>query len=102
GAAIVELELVGSVPDERVELLEGAGVEQLLDPLPSGELALRVLLLDRLLGAGVNGLVAELAEVGKRLLVGDRVLLSHCRQSRVGASQPRRPSRRRRPCTRRR
>jgi hypothetical protein len=68
---------VGAVADEGVELLEGAGVEKLLDPLACGELALRVLLLDRLFGAGVDRLVAKLPQVGELLLVGDRVLLAH-------------------------
>ncbi len=44
GPVLLEAELVGAVPDEGVELLEGAGVEQLLDALAGGELALRVLL----------------------------------------------------------
>ena len=82
GTALVHVELVGAVADEGVELLEGAGVEQLLDPLARGELALRVLLLDGLLGAGVDRLLAQLAQVGELLLVGDRVLLSHWRESR--------------------
>jgi hypothetical protein len=68
---------VGAVADEGVELLEGARIEQLLDPLAGGELPLRVLLLDRLLGAGVDRLVAQLAQVGELLLVGDWVPLAH-------------------------
>jgi len=43
------------VADERVQLLERAGVEQLLDPLAGGVLALGVLLLDRGLGSVVDG-----------------------------------------------
>jgi len=39
------------VPDEGIELLEGAGVEELLDPLARRQLALFVLLGDRLLEA---------------------------------------------------
>jgi len=46
------------VADERVELPERPGVEQLLDPLAGGQLALGVLLLDGRLRAGVYGLVA--------------------------------------------
>ncbi len=42
---LVHLEVGGPVTDERVELLEGAGVEQLLDALTGGVLAARVLLL---------------------------------------------------------
>jgi hypothetical protein len=36
------------MPDIGVQLLEGTGIEQLLDPLPGRVLALGVLLLDRL------------------------------------------------------
>ena len=73
GRLLLHVEVVGAVADEGVELLEGAGVEQLLDPLPSGHLALRVLLLDRLLGGGVDRRLAQLAQVGELLLVGYRV-----------------------------
>ena len=45
-AVLLHVEVVRAVADERVELLEGAGVEQLLDPLAGGVLALRVLLFD--------------------------------------------------------
>ena len=54
GPVLLHVELVRAVADERVELLEGAGVEQLLDPLAGGVLAACVLLLDRGLGAGVD------------------------------------------------
>ena len=77
GPFLLHLEVVGAVAHEGVELLEGAGVEQLLDPLAGGHLALRVLLLDRLLGGGVDRRLAQLAQVGELLLVGDRVLLAH-------------------------
>ena len=77
GPFLLHLEVVGAVADEGVELLEGAGVEQLLDPLAGGHLALRVLLLDRLLGGGVDRRLAQLAQVGQLLLVGDRVFLAH-------------------------
>ena len=46
---LLHLEVGRAVADVRVELLEGAGVEQLLDSLTGRVLALRVLLLDRLL-----------------------------------------------------
>ena len=69
GALLVHVELVGAVPHERVELPERAGVEQLLDALAGGQLALRVLLLDRLLGGGVDGLEAQLLELRELLLV---------------------------------
>jgi hypothetical protein len=48
---------VRAVADERVELVERAGVEQFLDPLARGVLALRVLLLLGL-GARVRRLLA--------------------------------------------
>ena len=70
-------ELVRAVADERVELLEGAGVEQLLDPLAGGVLALGVLLLDRGLGGVVDGGGAQLLELGEPLLVGLGALLAH-------------------------
>ena len=54
GPLLVHPELVAAVADEAVELLEGAGIEQLLDPLARGQLALRVLLLDRGLGGGMD------------------------------------------------
>ena len=40
-AVLLHVEVVRAVAHERVELLEGAGVEQLLDPLAGGVLALR-------------------------------------------------------------
>ena len=79
GPVLLHLEVVGAVADEGVELLEGAGVEQLLDPLAGGHLALRVLLLDRLLGGGVDRRLAQLAQVGELLVVGFGVLLAHRR-----------------------
>ena len=79
GPALLHVELVGAVADEGVELLERAGVEQLLDPLAGGELALRVLLLDRLLGGRVDRLLAQLAQLGELLLVGLGELLAHGR-----------------------
>jgi hypothetical protein len=78
-AALLHLELVGAVPHEGVELLERAVVEQLLDPLARGELALRVLLLHRLLGRRVDRLVAQLSELGELLLVCLGDLLAHGR-----------------------
>ena len=77
GPFLLHLEVVGAVADEGVELLEGAGVEQLLDPLAGGHLALRVLLLDRLLGGGVDRRLAQLAQVGELLLVGFGVPFAH-------------------------
>jgi hypothetical protein len=54
---------VSSVTSEHVEFLEGARVEEVLDALAGEHLALLVLALDRALRAGVDGLVAALAEV---------------------------------------
>jgi hypothetical protein len=76
GAVVEHVEVRGPVADERVELLEGARIEQLLDPLTRGELALGVLLLLRL-RIGVDGLLAQLLELGQLLLVGLRRLLPH-------------------------
>ena len=47
GPVLLHVELVRAVAHERVELLERAGVEQLLDPLAGRVLAAFVLLLDR-------------------------------------------------------
>ena len=77
GTALLHLEVVGAMANEGVELLEGAGVEQLLDPLAGGQLALRVLLIHRLRGGGVERRLAQLAQVGELLLMGDGVALTH-------------------------
>ena len=66
----------GAVAHERVELLERARVEQLLDPLAGGQLALGVLLLLGL-RVGVDRLLAQLVELRELLLVGLRRLLPH-------------------------
>ena len=49
----VHAEIVAAVLDEHVPFLEGAGIEQQLQPLARGELALGVLLLDALLAAAL-------------------------------------------------
>ena len=77
GPFLLHLEVVGAVADEGVELLEGAGVEQLLDPLAGGHLALRVLLLHRLLGGRVDRRLAQLAQVGELLSWVSGFLLAH-------------------------
>ena len=77
GTVALHLEVVGPVAHERVELLEGPGVEQLLDPLARGVLALRVLLLDGLLGRVVDRRGPVLLELGEALLVGLRALAAH-------------------------
>ena len=66
---LLHVELERAVAHERVELLEGAGVEQLLDPLAGGVLA-AVVLLGLRLGRGVDRRLAQLLELGELLLVG--------------------------------
>ena len=61
--ALLEAGGVGPVAGQQVELVERARVEQVLDPLPGEQLALRVLALDRPLGAGVVRLVLALAQI---------------------------------------
>ena len=61
---------------KRVELLEGARVEQLLDPLARGVPALGVLLLDRR-ALGVRRLAAKLVELGELLRVAVAGVLGH-------------------------
>ena len=51
------------MPHVAVELDERAGIEELLDPLAREQLALLPLALDRLLGPGVQRLVAQLLEL---------------------------------------
>ena len=82
-AVLLDAEAVRAVAGEHVELDERAGVEQQLDALAGGELAPLVLAPDRRLGAGVQRLFLQLAELLEAL--GDRV-------RRVGASRPVRSS----------
>ena len=77
GARLVHLELVRAVAHVGVELLEGARVEQLLDPLAGRVLALRVLLLHRLLGGVVDRGVAQLLQPGELLFVRLEGFLAH-------------------------
>jgi hypothetical protein len=58
---------------EHVGLEERARVEQRVDPLPGGELALGVLGLDRLPGAGVQRPLLALAELVDPFLHGLRL-----------------------------
>jgi hypothetical protein len=58
-----------AMADERVELLEGAGIQELLDPLARGVLAALVLLGLRL-RAGVDRRLAQLVQLGELLLEG--------------------------------
>ena len=67
-----------AVPDVAVELDEGAGIEQLLDPLARKQLPPVPLPRDRLLAPGVLGLLVQLLEPGE--LRGGRVVeLGHRR-----------------------
>ena len=70
GPVLLHLEVRGPVAHERVELLERARIEQLLDPLARGVLALGVLLLDGDLRAGMDRVVAQLLELFELLFVG--------------------------------
>jgi hypothetical protein len=58
------------VPGQHVELLKGPLVEQVVDPLTGGQLALGVLALHRRGRAGVAGLLLALAEVLEAILHG--------------------------------
>src|SRR6185295_10454921 len=62
-AALEHPEVRFAVADVAVELDERARVEQLDEPLAREELALLALALDRLVGAGVLGLVAEVPQL---------------------------------------
>ena len=63
-------EIRGAVLDEHVPFLEGAGVEQQLEPLARGELALGVLRLDAPLAAAAACRLALLLELAKNILHG--------------------------------
>ena len=65
---LLHAEVAAAVRDELVELLEGAGIEQQLDPLARGELAGRVLALEAVRAA---------AELGAALEVGEGVFGIH-------------------------
>src|SRR5580765_4961111 len=64
------------MPDEAVELDEGARIEELDEPLACEQLPLLALALDRLVGAGVLRFVAQLLELIELRLcrVGARVV----------------------------
>ena len=65
GPVVLQPHAVGPVPGQHVELLERALVEQVLDALPGGQLALGVLALDRPRASGVQGLVLAFGQVGQ-------------------------------------
>ncbi len=81
---LLHVEVVGAVAYERVELLEGARVEQLLHALARGVLAARVLLLLRL-GRAVQRRLAQLVQLRELLLVGLGRLLA--RRAAVAAAR---------------
>ncbi len=65
GPVFLEAHPVGPVPGEHVELLERPLVEQVLDALPSGQLALGVLALHSPLAPGVQCLVLAFFQFGQ-------------------------------------
>jgi hypothetical protein len=73
GAVGLHPEVVRPVPGQLVELGEGARVEQPVDPLPRGHLALGVLPFHGPCRAGVNGLVPALLQDGDLAGGGVRV-----------------------------
>src|SRR6185369_12834793 len=81
-----------TMPDEAVELDEGARIEELDEPLACEQLALLALTLDRLVGAGVLGLVTQLLKLIKLRLggVGARLVGRRHRRSvpRACGSEP--------------
>ena len=72
-AVLLHAEVGRAVPGELVQLDERAFVEERVDALAGGLLALCVLLLDRALGAGVHGLVVAPAQVGELAGRGMRI-----------------------------
>ncbi len=67
GPVVLEAHAVGPVAGQHVELLERAVVEEVVDPLPGGHLALGVLPLHRCLAAGVQGLFLALGQLCQTL-----------------------------------
>ena len=67
--ALGHVEVGGAVPDESVEFLERAGVEQDIEAFAGGQLAFGVVLLDRLFRSGVDGLL-HAAHAGSRASLG--------------------------------
>ena len=102
GPVVGQVEVVGAVPRERVELDEGALVEQHVDPLARGRLAAGVLLVDRLLAGRVRGRLAarlevrDLARGGLRVvgrrLVGELWRCGHRTSPLASRRRPVRPS----------
>ena len=67
-ALLVEAELVRAMSDQGVDLLEGALVEEDVDPLAGGELAALVLGLDALGSAALTGGFLEAFELREAVL----------------------------------
>ena len=67
-ALLVDAEVGGAVQDQRVELLEGARVDEQVDALAGGELAAVVLRLDAPLAAAEGCLLLAVAQVVESLL----------------------------------
>ncbi len=83
-AVPLDPEVVRAVPGQLVELGEGARVEQQVDPLAGGQLALGVLLLDRRERARVHGLVPSALQI--RDLPRSRVRVRQVDRRRVSCS----------------
>src|SRR5258708_7858383 len=75
-ALVGHIEVLVAMEGEGVEFDEGAGVEQLVDPLARRELALVVLLLERA-NVALDGIVTALAEQADALLAGADLSLRH-------------------------
>jgi hypothetical protein len=71
-AVLLDAEPVGAMAGEHVELDEGPGVEEQLEPLAREQLAPLVLPLDRRRAPGVDCLLAQLVELLEALLDGVR------------------------------
>ena len=65
GAVLLQAHAVGPVAGQHVELLERPLVQEVLDALPGGQLALGVVALDGTRAAGVQGLVLAFGQVGQ-------------------------------------
>ena len=69
------------MPDIAIELHERARIQQLDESLAREELALLALALDRRLGTGVLGLVAELLQLVESLVESARLVRCRYRRS---------------------
>ena len=67
GPVLVQPHAVRPVPGQHVQLLEGTVVEEVLDPLPGGHLALGMVTLHRGLAAGVPGLLLAFRQLRQPL-----------------------------------